>query len=267
MTASSPTTIPRSVRVDAASPTPWSTRSELRIVHLGHTALVLADGPEHLVITSEQFGLAPGGIQLLPADLHRLRAEMAAGSTGLSHWTPALVDTVDLTMRAVDIDPMAVVFLGDVLRDDQHVGAFDSSRQRSAAAALVRSAQDGQPVGAALLALIGAGPGSTPAGDDVVVGVLAGLHASGRDRAARLIERSLPGLVDRTTSSSRHYLSAAASGRFAERVHQLVCGLGDRTSALEAARSASRWGATSGLDLLAGVMAAIDPSAQLRRTA
>ena len=253
--------------MDVASPTPWRTRSEVTIVHLGHSALVLADGREHLVITSAQFGLAPGGIQLLPPDLRRLHAELVAGSTGLAHWTPEMVDQVDLTMRAIDIDPVAVAILGDALRFEHRVGAFDPERQRSAARGLVCSALDGRPVSDELLALIGAGPGSTPAGDDVVVGVLAGLHASGRSEAAHPIERSLPGLLDRTTSASRLYLSAAASRRFAERVHQLVRGLGDRDSAIAAARSASRWGATSGLDLLAGVIAATDPSLQLRRTA
>ena len=79
--------------------------------------------------------------------------------------------------------------------------------------------------------LIGAGPGSTPAGDDVVVGVLAALRATGRDDAAAAIGRASCRLLDRTTSASRMYLSAAADGRFAERVHELVRGLGDARAA------------------------------------
>lgn len=267
MTVSSRTTIPRSVRVDAASPTPWLTRRDASIVHLGHSALVLADGLDHLVISSDEFGLAPGGIELLPADLVRLRSELIAGRTGLRHWMPAKVETVDLRMPPIDIDSVAVAALGNALSVEQRVGEFDPSRQRSAAAPLVRSALDGEPVDATLLRLIGAGPGSTPSGDDVVVGVLAGLRATGHDSAAAVIGRGLPRLLHHTTTASRLYLSAAADGRFAARVHLLVQGLGDRDSALAAARSAARWGATSGLDLLAGILAAAVPSALMRRIA
>jgi hypothetical protein len=239
----------------------------MSIVHLGHSALVLADRRGHLVITSGAFGLAPGGIQLHPADLRRLRGELQAGSIALAHWAPAVVETVDLTMPAGHVDPIALALLGNALGAGQHVGAFDPARQRSAAAPLVRSATDGEGVGTALLGLIGAGPGSTPAGDDVVVGVLAGLRATARDDAAALIADTLLDLLGRTTSASRMYLSAAAEGRFAERVHLLVQGLADRDAALSAARSASRWGATSGMDLLAGIVASTTHSVAMRRTA
>jgi hypothetical protein len=239
----------------------------MSIVRLGHSALVLAAGGDRLVITSETFGLAPGGIQLSLADLLRLRGELSAGSTSLSHWTPEHVETVDLRLTTVTVDPVARTVLGTGVAAGQRVGDFDPSRQRSAATPLVHAALGGGSVRAELLALIGAGPGSTPAGDDVVVGVLAGLHATGHGDAAAGIARELPPMLGRTTSASRLYLAAAADGRFAERVHELVRGLEDRDSAVAAARSAAGFGATSGLDLLSGIVAATDPAIQLRRIA
>ncbi len=253
--------------MDAAVPTPWIARGEMSIVHLGHSALVLADLRGHLVITSEGFGLAPGGIQVSAADLLHLRGELAAGRTTLNHWMPDVVELVDLRLPCVDVDPVALAVLGDALDPGQRVGTFDPGRQRAAAAPLVRSAVRGEASAPALLGLIGAGPGSTPAGDDVVVGVLAGLHAAGRHDAAALIADALPDLLARTTSASRIYLSAAAEGRFAERVHLLVRGLRDRDAAIAAAWSAARWGATSGIDLLAGIVAAVTHSSTLRRIA
>jgi len=261
MTASSGTTIPRSVRVDVASPAPWLSRGPLSVVHLGQSALVLADHSGHLVVTSRAFGLAPGGIQLLAADLQRLRAELAAGATVLSHWWPDDVDLVDLRMRPVRVDPDAVALLSAAHDVRQHADALDPRRQRSTAPALVRAALAGEPLAGPLLSLIGAGPGSTPAGDDVVVGVLAALLATGHDDAAAAIGSGALRLLGRTTSASRMYLTAAADGRFAERVHDLLSGLADSTSACRAARSAAIWGATSGLDLLSGIVAAVDSPA------
>lgn len=253
--------------MDAAAPAPWNTGTEVSIVHLGHSALVLADGPDRLVITSETFGLAPGGIQLRHIDLLRLRSELAAGSRGLRHWAPDVVEFADLTLRPVVVDPIAVEVLRDAVRNGHHAGTFDPARQRSAGAPLVRAALRGECVDDLLLTLIGAGPGSTPAGDDVVVGALAGLRASGHEDAVDAIACALPALLERTTAASRLYLAAAIDGRFADRVHDLVRGLADRDAAIVAARSAARWGATSGLDLLSGVIAATDPTVQLRRTA
>jgi hypothetical protein len=229
-------------------------RGSLGVVHLGQSALVLADPSGHLVVTSPAFGLTPGGIQLLPADLDRLRSELAGGATALAHWRPAEVDLVDLRMRPVRIDPHAAELLSAALDVRQHAGALDPRRQRSTASALVRAALAGEPLGGPLHRLIGAGPGSTPAGDDVVVGVLAALRATGHHDAATAIGSGVLPLLDRTTSASRMYLSAAADGRFAERVHELVRGLEDATSAAGAARSAAGWGATSGLDLLSGIV-------------
>jgi hypothetical protein len=255
------------VRVDAASPAPWLSQGEPTVVHLGQSALVLEDGGGHLVVTSGAFGLAPGGIQLLPADLDRLRTELAAGARSLAHWRPSEVDQVDLRMRSVRVDPDALDTLMAAADVRRPADALDPRRQRSIAPALVRAALAGESLAGPLQRLIGAGPGSTPAGDDVVVGVLAALLATSRDTAANAIGSAVLTLLERTTSSSRLYLSAAADGRFAERVHELVKGLEGPAEASRAKRSAAGWGATSGLDLLSGILAAVDSPAVVRRAA
>jgi len=255
------------VRVDGASPTPWLTYGQVGVVHLGQSAVVLADRRGHLVMTSAAFGLAPGGVQLGAADFARLRAEVAAGRTGVAHWTPDLVETVDLRIRSASIDPAAVGILRGALDIRRHAGTLDPRRQRSLAPLLTRAALAGEPPEGPLLRLIGAGPGSTPAGDDVVVGVLAALRSIGRGDAAEAISRGVVRFLSRTTSASRLYLSAAAEGRFAERVQQLVHGLNDEKAALTAARSATTWGATSGLDLLSGIVAGVDTRAVAQRIA
>ncbi len=267
MTASSRTTIPRRVRVDATSPTPWVTDGPVAVVHLGQSALVLADRRGHLVVTSAAFGLAPGGMQLDAGEFTRLRAEAASGRTAFAHWRPHDVTPVDLRVRRVRVDPDAVELLSAATEIRRHADALDPRPQRSTAPSLVRAVLAGEPLAGTVRRLVGAGPGSTPAGDDVVVGVLAALLATGRPDAAAAISREAMRLLDRTTSASRMYLSAAGDGRFAERVHELVLGLQDASSAASAVRSARTWGATSGLDLLSGILAVATTSALSRRAA
>jgi hypothetical protein len=272
MAASIPSTSPHRVRVDASAPAPWCTRSDPSIVHVGHSAIVLRDGRRLLVLSSDAFGLVPGGVELAPADLAAVRRESASGVVRLAHWRPAVVEPVDLTLRPAPIDPDAVRILAVAARTPARSG-LDPARQRADAPALARAAVAGLPLEEPLLRLIGAGPGSTPAGDDVVAGVLAGLHIANRpDTASRLAAAVLP-LLPRTTSASAHYLTAAADGRFAVRVHDLLAGLASPAAANRAARVARAHGGTSGLDLLAGIAgAASSPStapalSPIRRTA
>ena len=100
-----------------------------------------------------------------------------------------------------------------------------------------------------------------------MAGVLAGLHATGRPAAASALATQVLPLLGRTTSASAHYLRAAAVGRFAERVHLLVAGLRDETAAAGAVRAAETFGASSGADLLAGVVAVARTALVTRKSA
>jgi len=110
--------------------------------------------------------------------------------------------------------------------------------------------------------LTGLGPGLTPAGDDFLVGLMAGLRAwpmilpSGwtAERACRLIVQVA---AHRTTLLSAAWLRHAAAGEFAEPWHALVQALANAHEA-HIHRAADRileTGATSGADAMAGFLA------------
>lgn len=130
------------------------------------------------------------------------------------------------------------------------------------AAAIVDGLPDRKTLVRALASVIGRGPGSTPAGDDVLVGVLAVLKSpwSGRSgaRASESLCRELPAWLSTTTEISGHLLRQAACGLFSRDVLELLCALiaGAPSSDLERiARRVIATGATSGADLCTGLSA------------
>lgn len=114
---------------------------------------------------------------------------------------------------------------------------------------------------AAARSLLGLGPGLTPAGDDCLVGWLAGAWTAGADGRG-LVEAVRLDLVaaaaERTGPLSRAFLVAAVAGEAAEPLREFVLAPDDaRLTGLLAL------GATSGADLLAGYLlarAALAPS-------
>jgi hypothetical protein len=110
--------------------------------------------------------------------------------------------------------------------------------------------------------VVGCGPGCTPAGDDVLIGILAVLgspHSGGKGSAAlHSLRRSLRPLLPRTTDISAHLLRQAADGLVGRAVHELVCtSIGNAgTSALrETVNRVVDEGATSGADMCMGLLA------------
>jgi Protein of unknown function (DUF2877) len=131
---------------------------------------------------------------------------------------------------------------------------------------LVRSlaAGDGPEVDECVAAMVGSGPGLTPAGDDAIVGLLALLHrCAPRARGAAALRRLVPGLNARlamTTPISAHYLRLALAGHFGQALTDLVDALGAARapSSVEALVNRVRGtGASSGADALAGVAAGV----------
>jgi len=110
--------------------------------------------------------------------------------------------------------------------------------------------------------LTGLGPGLTPAGDDYLVGLMAGLRVwpsslsnSGLspDDACQIIFEATKG---RTTLFSRAFLHSAKEGLFGENWHRLLAELarGEAIGIQQAARRILASGATSGADTLAGFL-------------
>ena len=108
--------------------------------------------------------------------------------------------------------------------------------------------------------LIGLGAGLTPSGDDYLVGLLAGLEATGsraRREIASAIGAAAPG---RTTAIGAAMLAHATRGGFAERLHDVLVALaiGGTDGLGTAIPRAMAYGATSGADTLVGLFGALD---------
>lgn len=252
---------PAWVRVDAVDPAPWRRATAARIVHRGASAVVLDANEAPIVVTGARFGLVPGGIQLADADFDRVRG-IDSGTVRLTDWSPVVVVEARLSIDRVRLDPLTLSTVQAALAGAPQTpgtagvpNPMDATVVRRRGPRLAAAALAGEHIEAALLALVGAGPGSTPTGDDVIVGVLAGLHARGARFAASAISSRLPVLLGRTTRASAPYLVSATEGRFADRVHDLLSRLDDARRVREVVRLAATWGATSGLDLLSGIAA------------
>ena len=114
--------------------------------------------------------------------------------------------------------------------------------------------RDAASAALAISALVGLGEGSTPAGDDLLVGFFAALCASrGRDGAggpfAAAAGRALRAEAARTSEASRAYLDAIADGEASERLTAVaasVAGAAPPARVADAARAAIAVGHTSG---------------------
>jgi len=114
--------------------------------------------------------------------------------------------------------------------------------------------------------LIGWGEGLTPAGDDFIVGLLAGLDALARGDAFRLAFRDalathVAASTQRTTPIAAHALRLAAACAWSARIDRLlaaVCCSGDgERDAAAALDELLALGATSGADTACGLVAAL----------
>jgi hypothetical protein len=113
--------------------------------------------------------------------------------------------------------------------------------------------------------LVGWGEGLTPAGDDFLIGLLAGLDAlvQGEPRRARFrnaLAGAIRGLTPRTTPIAAHYLRLAAGGHCTDTLlrlrHALLCEA-DAAVVDAALRNALAVGATSGADTVNGLSAGL----------
>lgn len=110
---------------------------------------------------------------------------------------------------------------------------------------------------------VGRGPGLTPAGDDVLVGIFAvltsGAAGAAGERATRRIVGALDRLLETTTDISRHLLQQAVQGLPCQALHDLGQALlagASRERLLDALDLALDHGCTSGADACMGLAAA-----------
>ena len=117
----------------------------------------------------------------------------------------------------------------------------------------------------ALQRVIGLGEGLTPAGDDFVVGLLAGLDALPMNETQRAFRAQLGAAAAdftyRTTDIAAHFLRLASRGHYAEVLDDLrdVLFCEHRARLVQPAlERVLQIGATSGADTLAGLLAALE---------
>jgi hypothetical protein len=273
------------------------TSGQVRSVHRAAIYIDLEGTDELLVIAVEDVGGVPGGIVVRgAADLRiagiapgvRFRpspdgwaipsADLQISSSNAVCWSPKLPATarVDGSARTAErvlaarrlasaeasggLAPLLTGLAGPLgpLADPWLVrGAALVSAQL---AALGRA--DVQGAMWPTIDLIGLGVGLTPSGDDYLVGLLAGLEAAHQPARAELAATVVAHARSRTTSIGVSSLVHAASGAYAERVHDVLAAIADdQARGLERAiRRLLAYGATSGGDLLVGLFAALDVS-------
>lgn len=141
------------------------------------------------------------------------------------------------------------------------------SPARALAAALLTGAAPAYLLAERVGTLVGAGPGLTPSGDDVLCGVLLGLRLHPRGSAVLVADlwRAVQPRLTATTSLSAALLHEAAAGYAAEPVMRLLerLSVGAATSApthsvAEAVDDVLAIGHTSGADLLGGLAGCLD---------
>ena len=126
---------------------------------------------------------------------------------------------------------------------------------------------DRQGLAASAAALAGLGPGLTPAGDDFLLGLMAGLRTwptflEGKGLSVEEACQAIYGAAaGRTNLFSRALLRSASEGLFGEAWHTLLAALrqGGADEVRKAADRVLGFGATSGADALGGFLAVSPP--------
>jgi hypothetical protein len=246
-------------RVDAESVLLGSGLHDFEVLHVGLSAVVLRPSSgDDLIVTDDGVGLMPGGLSLPASDFRSwrdlipgTRQRFASGPHGFT-----AAERVDLRLGSVPCRrsgiATAIRHLPPGLVTSQFSVGVEDGRHAAAAAMSLSVAS----IDTVAVNFVGLGMGSTPAGDDLLIGACAGLRCAGHDEAADALATAAASHADRTTRAARLYLRAAAAGRFAERVHWLASSLQTDSAAILAMQTVRRWGGSSGADLAAGFLGA-----------
>lgn len=245
-TAVVPVAAPTALRTVIGGPTPttWT------VIARRSKAVLLrsSSGPDLLSLTGSTGSRTPQSLTL-PSGTPLPTTDTVVIGTGLDT-THRVVRWWDSAVPRIHPGPVPAVPAEGGLPKRQH---------REVSAAL----RDGRlpVVAAALTAVIGLGPGSTPSGDDIAAGVLAGLYATGRAADAAELFDELGDLDRRTTALSAELLRRAADGHACAEILELLRALdrrSDPAGVAPALRRVLALGATSGADLLVGLLPALE---------
>ena len=108
----------------------------------------------------------------------------------------------------------------------------------------------------AVAALLGAGPGLTPSGDDLLCGLLAGLQTGDPHGVYLRLATSIEQQLARTGDISQEYLTQACRGWLSENVERLIDALCHDKPLDDVFNRLAARGQTSGLDVMHGLAGA-----------
>ncbi len=222
--------------------------------HVGRRAVrFLASDVSVATVTAPGAGLSPIGIEVATHADFAAVAEIAARVTGpITLVADIEGDPVDLRLRAGSTASVAVAALRDPLEAWQAGLEAEHARLHDLGATLAAALEAGAPIDRLVLALVGAGPGATPAGDDILVGLMAAFVQTGHAGLVGRLASAVRPLLNRTTAVSRTLLAAAADHEFATYVHTLARAAADPRLATAALTELAAVGASSGFDTALG---------------
>ncbi len=239
------------------------------------------DGGELVALLAPELGNAPHGIRIEASRgfnfADHLKAGQRVGCRAAVLRIAGSELAVDLSqaevwrseLKAVDLARPAVATAWQVAwralqrrRRNDPDPLLPRVHERGLALAEASRALDTDRATAALGALIGCGPGLTPAGDDLIVGLLAGLRCTRGDDPARhrflqAVSIAVNGAAAMTGEISRAWLRQAILGKLAEPLARLAGAIAEGPSPTEVAVVAGRAlsvGHTSGGDGVLGLL-------------
>ena len=241
-------------------------------IHSVFSAAVNLRAGDRLVTCTSSGDRAPHGIDLPPAGLDRLR-QLGRTHDAVVQWR---TDEADETGPPLLYDPAVPSISGDAARvgarelldqltQSRPATGFGASWPELVAdpdlVAAIASVRRGQ-VDDAVTACLGRGPGLTPSGDDVLVGALAASWSVGAidpSRSEGLMTALEAQAHLRTSDVSVEYLHYACRGMTTGAVRALLTALGghDFASVADAVARLRRFGHTSGMDTLLGIVIAL----------
>lgn len=221
----------------------------MEVVYVGQTsALCKTAGGSLIPLTKASRGLVPGGVTVTDNSFDAAAGQLVslASPVSLVDLLPGLdrIPRESLTLSPRHL-PLETISRLRVELDEFHTDIARSLVPHCEA--LASCADPTWPI----LALVGAGVGATPTGDDMITGYLATCILF-RDPFIQDLAPLLRASLHRTTRVSRLQIEAALDGSFAAAHHQLIDHLADDDvgSAMSAARAI---GHTSGIDFLTGL--------------
>lgn len=259
------------------------THPQLELHSVFGSAANLCAGDRLIACTIDNIS-APHGVEMAPGDLAQLQHLRRVGPTEKLVWntldgsivsrshTVSILSAARLTVfdttlvvgGTEGISSQLERLLQHLSRDRPPTGFGDdwsllteSRRIRRAVSSLHECTLD-----EAVLYWIGRGPGLTPSGDDLLLGIIAALWFAGAINAARMtaMRDALETAARRsTTAVSVEYLHYACQGMVIGALRELLNALRtlDPSNVIEAANRLRRHGHTSGADCLLGAIVAL----------